>query len=316
MSAPLRAATLLLLLALLPLSLIGTPAQAQDGSVPDQPTGLAAGASHDSVELTWDDPGDDSITHYQVLRRDRDVHDVGEFVTIESDTRSAATSYTDDTVEPERRYVYRVVAVNTHGESHWSKFARANTPSAPQPTPGPTPEPTPEPAPKPSSETLAPSGLTAEAAKGVGVSLRWTAPMEDAGTVTGYEVLRAQGRAELTTLVADTESTDTAYTDETATAAGETYIYQVKALRGEEKSQGSNRAVVQLPILREPTPLLSVSQSGVTMVPSNWSLIPDGLGAGDQFRLLVLTSQQIRAHVLGHRRLQHVRPGARRRTWA
>ena len=284
MSAPLRAATLLLLLALLPLSLIGTPAQAQDGSVPDQPTGLAAGASHDSVELTWDDPGDDSITHYQVLRRDRDVHDVGEFVTIESDTRSAATRYTDDTVEPERRYVYRVVAVNTHGESHWSKFARANTPSAPQPTP--------EPAPKPSSEALAPSGLTAEAAKGVGVSLRWTAPMEDAGSVTGYEVLRGQGRAELTTLVADTESTDTAYTDETATAAGETYNYQVKALRGEEKSQGSNRAVVQLPILREPTPLLSVSQSGVTMVPSNWSLIPDGLGAGDRFRLLVLTSNK------------------------
>ena len=104
-------ATLLLGGALLFLSLAGTStAQAQDGSAPAQPTGLAAEASHDSVELTWDDPNDDSITHYQVLRRDRDVHDTGEFVTIDSDTGSDDTKYTDDTVEPEKRYGYRVVA--------------------------------------------------------------------------------------------------------------------------------------------------------------------------------------------------------------
>ena len=125
MTAPVRAVSLLLFLALLAvgggllaLHFAGvSPALAQDGSVPDQPTGLSAEASHDSVELTWDDPEDTSITHYQVLRRDRDVHDTGEFVTIDSDTGSAATSYTDDTVEPEKRYVYRVVAVNTHGVS-------------------------------------------------------------------------------------------------------------------------------------------------------------------------------------------------------
>ena len=387
MTAPVRAASLLLFLALialggglLALHFAGTsPAQAQDGSVPDQPTGLSAEASHNRVNLTWDDPNDDSITHYQVLRRDRDVHDTGEFVTIESDTGSAATSYTDDTVEAEKRYVYRVVAVNANGESQWSKFDRADTPAAPQPdpTPGPTPAPTPEPTPEPTPaptpeptpeptpapdpaalapsglevslvenrvtltwdapasdaasvtgyevlrrrpnegeaalttlvadtgnaetgytddsanepgvrytyrvkalrdgeqsrvsnyaridlpddyaqdtpepeeepppEALAPSGLTAEAAKDGGVALSWTAPAEDAGSVTGYEVLRAQGKAELTTLEADTGSTDTAYADETATAAGETYAYQVKALRGEEKSQVSNRASITLP---------------------------------------------------------------------
>ena len=108
----------------------GAPAQAQDGSVPAQPTGLSTEASHDRVNLTWDDPGDASITHYQVLRRDRAIHDTGEFVTIESDTGSKAQSYTDDTVEPEKRYVYRVVAVNDNGESKWSKFA------TPEPTPG------------------------------------------------------------------------------------------------------------------------------------------------------------------------------------
>ena len=157
MTAPVRAASLLLLLALLALGggLLAlhfagaSPAQAQDGTVPDQPTGLSTEASHDSVELTWDDPNDDSITHYQVLRRDRDIHDTGEFVTIDSDTGSDDTKYTDDTVEPEKRYVYRVVAVNDNGESKWSKFARADTPAAPTPTPEPTPAPTPEPTPEP-----------------------------------------------------------------------------------------------------------------------------------------------------------------------
>ena len=105
MTAPVRAASLLLVLALialggglLALHFAGTsPAQAQDGSIPDQPTGLAAEASHNRVNLTWDDPNDDSITHYQVLRRDRAVHDTGEFVTIDSDTKSKAGSTSADT---------------------------------------------------------------------------------------------------------------------------------------------------------------------------------------------------------------------------
>ena len=109
------------------LSLNGAPARAQEGAVPAKPTGLVTAATHDSVTLTWDNPGDSSITHYQIFRRDRAVHDVGDFVTIEENTGSAANSYTDDTVEPNRRYVYRVKAVNSNGASQWSKYARANT---------------------------------------------------------------------------------------------------------------------------------------------------------------------------------------------
>ena len=59
------------------------PVGAQQGSIPARPTGLTVTAvTHDSVSLGWHDPGDASITHYQVLRRDRDVHAAGEFVTI------------------------------------------------------------------------------------------------------------------------------------------------------------------------------------------------------------------------------------------
>ena len=116
---------------------------AQQGTVPDKPTGVVVTATHDSVSLTWDNPADSTITHYQIFRRDRAVHDPGEFVEIDSNTGSAATSYTDANVEPEGSYVYRVKAVNQHGASTWSNFVRADTPAAPTPPPTPTPTPTP-----------------------------------------------------------------------------------------------------------------------------------------------------------------------------
>ena len=55
---------------------VETPAPPPPGStpaVPTQPTGLVVESSaHDSVMLVLDDPGDSSITGYQVLRRSRD----------------------------------------------------------------------------------------------------------------------------------------------------------------------------------------------------------------------------------------------------
>ena len=101
------------------------------GSVPDRPTGLTNTATHNSVTLTWDAPGDSSITHYQLFRRDRAVDDVGVFHVIKDNTGSAATTYTDNTVDAEGSYVYRVKAVNRHGASVWSGYSRADVPEAP-----------------------------------------------------------------------------------------------------------------------------------------------------------------------------------------
>ena len=111
--------------------------------VPDKPTGLSAAVSHDTVTLTWDNPQDDSITGYVILRRDRAIHPVGTFVTLTGDTGSAETTYTDDTVEPDKEYVYRIKAINEHrGVSEMSHWVRGFTPAAP-PTDSPaTGEPT------------------------------------------------------------------------------------------------------------------------------------------------------------------------------
>ena len=108
-------------------------------------------------------------------------------------------------------------------------------------------------------EASAPSNLTAAIADG-GVILNWSSPVQDAATVTGYEILRRrpkEGENNLLVLVADTGSAATTYADATANEPGVRYVYRVKALRGSERSSRSNLARVDLPEEvdeTEPTP--------------------------------------------------------------
>ena len=106
---------------------IDTPAP----PVPDKPTGLSATASHDQIILTWDDPNDDSITGYVVLRRLPGVDPEGQFSELVSNTGTAELTYTDDTVAAETRYTYRIKAINEHGVSERSRWFHIDTPAAP-----------------------------------------------------------------------------------------------------------------------------------------------------------------------------------------
>ena len=90
---------------------------------------------------------------------------------------------------------------------------------------------------------LAPSNLKARGS-GEKVALTWDTPAKDAGSVTGYQILRGRGDGDLETLVADTQSTGTDYTDSDVSGKLTEYRYQVKALRSGEASQGSNVAEV------------------------------------------------------------------------
>ena len=110
--------------------------------LPARPTGLSAsGVAHDSVTLSWDDPDDDSITGYRILRRDIANDPPGTFSTVAGDTGNAAASYTDTTVAPETRYAYRVVAVNVTGESPRSGYVNVETPEEPANDPPPQNDP-------------------------------------------------------------------------------------------------------------------------------------------------------------------------------
>ena len=173
---------------------------------PASPTGLSATASHDSVTLIWDDPGDDTITGYVVLRRNRDIHAEGEFTNLVEDTDTAATTYTDDTVEPETPYTYRIKAINEHGESERSRWFHIDTPAAPDPADLALAEP-----------PASPTGLAAEVSHD-SVTLTWDDPGDD--SITGYLILRRDSaiheEGTFETVESDTGSAETAYTDDSA----------------------------------------------------------------------------------------------------
>ena len=197
------------------------PSGPQPPAVPDSPTGLSTDASADAVTLSWDDPGDESITGYVILRRDKAVQPVGTFSTVAADTGTADTSYVDAYVERGRRYVYRVQAINAAGTSERSEWARGDTPGS-----------------RPSPERPAkPRGLAAETSHDQ-VTLSWDDPGDD--TITGYVILRrdkdTHDKGVFETLHPDTGATDTTYVDTTA-QPDRRYVYRVKALNTAGHSQ-------------------------------------------------------------------------------
>ena len=113
---------------------VGDPSGPADVDVPGppaRPQGLTATVVDGKVRLTWDNPEDSSITGYRIWRRNLDVDAVGQFHIVEDDTGSAETAYVDESVEPNTAsYGYRVTAMNAAGESHWSSFARVDTPGS------------------------------------------------------------------------------------------------------------------------------------------------------------------------------------------
>ena len=191
-------------------------AGAQPTEPPDKPTGLDATASHDSVTPTWDDPGDDTITGYVILRRIPGVDPEGHFNVLVANTGTAATTYTDDTVSAETRYTYRIKAINGAGTSERSRWSHIDVPAAPV--------------------SDKPTGLEATESDGR-VVLTWDDPGDD--TITGYVILRRVREnntgGDFSVLVANTGSAATTYTDDTV-AASTTYTYRIKAINEHERS--------------------------------------------------------------------------------
>ncbi len=217
----------------LAMTLLFSPVQAQEGSAPDKPTGLSATATHDQVVLTWDDPGDASITGYVILRRVRVNNTGGEFSELVADTGTAATTYTDATVKANTTYTYRIKAINEHGVSERSRWSHIDIPAAPEPPDKPT-------------------GLDATATHDQ-VVLTWDDPGDD--TITGYVILRRVREndvgGEFSVLVPDTGTAATTYTDDSV-QANTTYTYRIKATNEHGVSERSRWFHINVPAAPEP----------------------------------------------------------------
>ena len=123
-----------------------------------------------------------------------------------------------------------------------------------------------------------------------GVTLSWTAP---AGTVDGYEILRRrplQGETVIMTLVDNTGSSDTTYTDTSATEPGVRYAYRIKSIRGGDRSEMSDFVRVDYPTTPLPTstPMFNTAVSCEISTGDNHNILSCALSADD----LTITSAQ------------------------
>ena len=196
------------------------------------------------MELSWDDPGDDSITGYQILRRVRG--DGPDFAPIADDTGSGATTYVDTSVTPETRYSYRVKARNSAGLSERSSYANVDVPAAPEPA-------------QQVQQLLGLYAATLQVVNadgtitGQSVELFWEDPEDD--TITGYRILRkvVGDGTDFAVIEEDTGTTRRSFND--ATVEPETlYAYRVLAIMPDDVSAPFNDIELETYALSTPTP--------------------------------------------------------------
>ena len=92
---------------------------------PEAPQNLRATSTDTTVTLTWDHPDDDSITGYKILSRTPATQ--SQLFVLVDDTGAPGTSYVIEDLDPDTVYVFRVIAINAHGESDNSNFVRLST---------------------------------------------------------------------------------------------------------------------------------------------------------------------------------------------
>ena len=93
----------------------------------ESPADLDADAvSSTQVDLSWDEPNDDSaaITGYKIEVK---MPTSSSYDVLEDDTQSTKTEYSHTGLDPDTDYIYRVSAINSEGTSDPSREERAKT---------------------------------------------------------------------------------------------------------------------------------------------------------------------------------------------
>ncbi len=228
----------------------GTSASSSEASVtalpaiPVPPTGLTAAAAGVVINLSW--TGSAGATGYRVFRG---LSAGGESATAIATLLTATpTSFSDPGRAPGTTYFYRVQATNAGGTSGNSNEASATIAPA------------------------APTGLTATAAAGGVINLRWTG---SAGA-TGYLVRRGTStKGEIAISNATPTTTTTTFQDTAAVPAGTTFFYVVRATNLGGTSGDSNEvSAIALPAVpAAPTGLTATAQLGGVII-LNWDASP------------------------------------------
>ena len=170
------------------------------------------------VYLTWTPGSNPNYVKQVVKRREVGVRPA-QWTTF--DVASSASEYTDASVQPCNRYIYRVQGVKSNGKGAISNRVELSVPGE-----------------------CVPSGLAADVKNGV-VTLSWTPSV--AGGIAKQVVKRREAGvrpAQWTT--SDVASSASEYTD-ASVQSGKQYIYRVQVVRGNDQSRLSRPVSVRVP---------------------------------------------------------------------
>ena len=219
---------------------------------PGQPQGLRARADGPrSITVTWSPPLDDggaAVTGYRI--RTRSPHDSG-WITIRTNTGSAATAFQHTNLQPLTAYRYQVAAINSAGAGEWSLEAGTSTnPDVPS----------------------APFNLTARPVSASQIDLSWSAPRNSGGaTVLGYRIEASSDGGRTWRIVRNnTNSTTTAYSHRNLQPAS-TRHYRVSAINAAGIGAPSDIATATTAALVPSTPRnLTAQADGTSRIDLSW----------------------------------------------
>ena len=218
--------------------------------IPGKPTDLTATRDGTDIDLSWKKPSG-TVTSYKIEAK---IDDARWRVLVAKHTDG--TSYAHTGTDDDKRYQYRVSAINANGTGSASDIA--NVPAETTTT----------------TKPKKPTSLTATRSH-PNINLSWTKP---SGTVTGYKIEVLIDSGSWGVHVSNTASTTTSYTH-SGTVRETRYRYRVSTLNGNETSDPSSVANVPVeadPVKRKPEAPTSltadVSSEGIMLAwaaPSN-----------------------------------------------
>ena len=224
-----------------------------DATEPGPPQDLTADANGQTqIVLDWDPPdenGGAAVTGYRI---EFSRNGGATWSTLESNTASTRTLYTDQGLSPGTTRHYRVAAINSVGPGDYSNVDSATTaPDIPD----------------------APAGLGAIANGTSRIDLSWTAPSNDGGAdITGYRIeAAAQATGPWQVLRSDTQSDATEYSH-TGLDPGTTRHYRVSAINAAGTSDPSDVASATTdPTVPDPPTNLNAAADGQTRIRLSWT---------------------------------------------
>ena len=225
----------------------------ENAGAPSAPRSLSATADGSSaIDLDWTAPADSGSALVDGYRIEASSDAGSTWEVLVRDTRDAVTSYSDTGLSPLTTRHYRVLAINDFGVSEPSNTASATTTGR---------------------VPAAPTGLTTTAVGSSRIDLRWRASSGGSGgAVTGYRIeISDNGLSGWSTLVSDTRSTSTSYSD-TGLAPGTRRFYRVSGINREgigSPSTGSG-ATTQFAPPGQPTNLRATAAS-TNQINLSWS---------------------------------------------